>query len=200
MPWRPGMIDQGADRMDLDLSKSWVIGDAPRDIEAGKLAGCRTILFHDSSPRNLRHKRRRNRTCNLISKSRHCPKRWISSKERTFLLLPSPRPPPHPRPPLLKFPRQLKRSRANRLQPMRTRIEDKKLDFCGKSRVRAGTFPTRPPRHRRCRRCYAGAYTKRVIPAMAESLGPLLTSAWSPKPLALHRRGRMKRQNRQNRR
>jgi D-glycero-D-manno-heptose 1,7-bisphosphate phosphatase len=43
---KPGMILQAADKLALDLSRSWVIGDAPRDVEAGKAAGCRTILFH----------------------------------------------------------------------------------------------------------------------------------------------------------
>lgn len=42
---RPGMILQAAQRLDLDLSRSWLVGDAPRDIEAGRTAGCRTILF-----------------------------------------------------------------------------------------------------------------------------------------------------------
>jgi D-glycero-D-manno-heptose 1,7-bisphosphate phosphatase len=42
----PGMIFQATEKLALDLSRSWVIGDAPRDIEAGKAAGCRTILFH----------------------------------------------------------------------------------------------------------------------------------------------------------
>jgi hypothetical protein len=45
----PGMIHQAADKLALDLSRSWVIGDAPRDIEAGRAAGCRTILFQDPS-------------------------------------------------------------------------------------------------------------------------------------------------------
>jgi D-glycero-D-manno-heptose 1,7-bisphosphate phosphatase len=45
---RPGMIHQAAEALALDLSRSWVIGDAPRDIEAGHAAGCRTILFTDS--------------------------------------------------------------------------------------------------------------------------------------------------------
>src|SRR5215207_6590261 len=45
---RPGMIHQSATALALDLSRSWVIGDAPRDIEAGHAAGCRTILFTDS--------------------------------------------------------------------------------------------------------------------------------------------------------
>ena len=43
---KPGMIFSAADRLALDLSRSWLIGDAPRDIEAGKAAGCRTILLH----------------------------------------------------------------------------------------------------------------------------------------------------------
>ena len=43
----PGMIHAAAEALALDLSRSWLVGDAPRDIEAGKAAGCRTILFHD---------------------------------------------------------------------------------------------------------------------------------------------------------
>src|SRR5687767_4056640 len=44
---KPGMILAAAKAMALDLDQSWVIGDAGRDIEAGKAVGCRTILFHD---------------------------------------------------------------------------------------------------------------------------------------------------------
>lgn len=40
----PGMILRAAEALNLDLAQSWVIGDAPRDIEAGAAAGCRTIL------------------------------------------------------------------------------------------------------------------------------------------------------------
>lgn len=45
--WRkpkPGMLLAAAQEMDIDLTKSWMIGDADRDIEAGRSAGCRTIL------------------------------------------------------------------------------------------------------------------------------------------------------------
>ena len=42
---KPGMITKAAELLSLDLQRSWLIGDAPRDIEAGKAAGCRTILF-----------------------------------------------------------------------------------------------------------------------------------------------------------
>jgi D-glycero-D-manno-heptose 1,7-bisphosphate phosphatase len=44
---RPGMLLAAAREMDLDLAQSWIIGDAARDIEAGKAAGCRAILFTD---------------------------------------------------------------------------------------------------------------------------------------------------------
>lgn len=45
--WRkpkPGMLLAAAREMEIDLAKSWMIGDAERDIEAGRSAGCRTIL------------------------------------------------------------------------------------------------------------------------------------------------------------
>jgi D-glycero-D-manno-heptose 1,7-bisphosphate phosphatase len=41
-PWRkpnPGMITTAADRMGLDLSRSWIIGDSVSDIAAGASAG-----------------------------------------------------------------------------------------------------------------------------------------------------------------
>jgi D-glycero-D-manno-heptose 1,7-bisphosphate phosphatase len=43
----PGMIFRAARALDLDLARSWLVGDAPRDIEAGAAAGCRTILISD---------------------------------------------------------------------------------------------------------------------------------------------------------
>jgi D-glycero-D-manno-heptose 1,7-bisphosphate phosphatase len=46
---RPGMILGAAREMSLDLSRSWVVGDAPRDIEAGHAVGCRTILVRNGA-------------------------------------------------------------------------------------------------------------------------------------------------------
>jgi histidinol-phosphate phosphatase family protein len=39
----PGMLLAAADRFHIDLSQSWMVGDSPRDIEAGRAAGVRTI-------------------------------------------------------------------------------------------------------------------------------------------------------------
>lgn len=41
----PGMILQAAKEMDLDLSQSWAVGNSDRDIQAGKNAGCKTIML-----------------------------------------------------------------------------------------------------------------------------------------------------------
>jgi D-glycero-D-manno-heptose 1,7-bisphosphate phosphatase len=40
----PGMLLRAAADLELDLTRSWTIGDAPRDVEAGRRAGCRGIL------------------------------------------------------------------------------------------------------------------------------------------------------------
>lgn len=40
---KPGMLLQAAGEHELDLARSWMIGDQERDIEAGRRAGCRTI-------------------------------------------------------------------------------------------------------------------------------------------------------------
>jgi histidinol-phosphate phosphatase family protein len=44
---KPGMLFSAAKALALDLHRSWLIGDAPRDVDAGNAAGVRTILFHD---------------------------------------------------------------------------------------------------------------------------------------------------------
>ncbi|MHC5004221.1 MAG: D-glycero-alpha-D-manno-heptose-1,7-bisphosphate 7-phosphatase, partial [Planctomycetota bacterium] len=52
-PWRKpgaGMLFQAAVDLDLDLARSWVIGDQPRDVIAGQAAGCRTVLIGGSEP------------------------------------------------------------------------------------------------------------------------------------------------------
>jgi D-glycero-D-manno-heptose 1,7-bisphosphate phosphatase len=41
----PGLLLQAAGEMDIDLSQSWMIGDGLTDVQAGKKAGCRTILL-----------------------------------------------------------------------------------------------------------------------------------------------------------
>ena len=40
----PGMLLAAAEQHGLDLTRSWMIGDSPRDVVAGRRAGCRTVL------------------------------------------------------------------------------------------------------------------------------------------------------------
>ena len=41
---RPGMLKKAAKELEIDLKQSFMIGDKSIDIEAGKRAGCKTIL------------------------------------------------------------------------------------------------------------------------------------------------------------
>jgi len=52
-PWRkpaPGMILDAAAALDIELRRSWTVGDAARDVIAGKQAGTRTILIAPAEP------------------------------------------------------------------------------------------------------------------------------------------------------
>ena len=42
---KPGMLIQAAEDYNIDLNRSWVIGDGGNDIKAGRAAGCRTALI-----------------------------------------------------------------------------------------------------------------------------------------------------------
>ena len=44
-----GMILRAAQEHNLDLKNSWMIGDSPKDAEAGRGAGCSTILLGDET-------------------------------------------------------------------------------------------------------------------------------------------------------
>lgn len=44
---KPGLLLQAAERFNIDLSRSWMIGDSESDIRAGQAAGCRTALIGD---------------------------------------------------------------------------------------------------------------------------------------------------------
>ncbi|MGF1479677.1 MAG: D-glycero-alpha-D-manno-heptose-1,7-bisphosphate 7-phosphatase [Cyanophyceae cyanobacterium] len=46
---QPGLIQQAADEHQLELSQSWFIGDILNDVEAGRLAGCRTVLLDNGN-------------------------------------------------------------------------------------------------------------------------------------------------------
>jgi D-glycero-D-manno-heptose 1,7-bisphosphate phosphatase len=41
---RPALLRRAADRLDLDLRHSYMVGDKPSDVAAGKAAGCTTVL------------------------------------------------------------------------------------------------------------------------------------------------------------
>jgi histidinol-phosphate phosphatase family protein len=50
----PGLVLELADELDLDLSRSWMVGDEPCDILAGRSAGCRTLFIGKAAPDGCR--------------------------------------------------------------------------------------------------------------------------------------------------
>jgi D-glycero-D-manno-heptose 1,7-bisphosphate phosphatase len=45
---KAGLLLQGSEEFEVDLARSWMVGDRWKDIEAGRTAGCRTVyLRHD---------------------------------------------------------------------------------------------------------------------------------------------------------
>ena len=45
----PGMLLEAAAELDLDLEKSFMVGDRWRDIDAGKNANCKTVLINSQN-------------------------------------------------------------------------------------------------------------------------------------------------------
>lgn len=41
----PGLLYQAAEKYNIDLSKSWMIGDSQSDVETGRAAGCKPLLL-----------------------------------------------------------------------------------------------------------------------------------------------------------
>jgi len=50
----PGMLFDAAEDLHVDLATSWMIGDTDADVEAGRAAGCRTVLVEQSASSHKR--------------------------------------------------------------------------------------------------------------------------------------------------
>jgi D,D-heptose 1,7-bisphosphate phosphatase len=77
---KPGLLLRAARRYALDLNKSWLVGDILDDMEAGKRAGCQTILLDVGS--ETQWKSGRLRKPDFVLKSLEEVPRVISEKAR----------------------------------------------------------------------------------------------------------------------
>jgi D-glycero-D-manno-heptose 1,7-bisphosphate phosphatase len=73
----PGLMTDAAARWQIDLSRSYAVGDRWRDVEAGRAAGCRTI-FIDYDYAEKRPPRPDASVASLAEAAR-----WILERERT---------------------------------------------------------------------------------------------------------------------
>jgi D-glycero-D-manno-heptose 1,7-bisphosphate phosphatase len=44
---KPGLLLRAASDLNIDMSQSWMVGDILHDVEAGRWAGCRTVLVNN---------------------------------------------------------------------------------------------------------------------------------------------------------
>jgi len=70
----PGMLRKAATELDIDLTRSWMIGDSATDVEAGATAGCGTILIQKNG---------------VVSPSRVAPTHRVTSLSEAAELLES---------------------------------------------------------------------------------------------------------------
>jgi len=47
---KPGLLIEAAAALDVDLTRSWMVGDTEADMLAGEAAGCRTALIGPAAP------------------------------------------------------------------------------------------------------------------------------------------------------
>ena len=66
---RPGMLQQAADKLQIVLSQSYMVGDRWRDIDCGKRAGCKTVFIDWGYAEDLRE-RPDHRATNLLDAAR----------------------------------------------------------------------------------------------------------------------------------
>ncbi|MHC4745182.1 MAG: D-glycero-alpha-D-manno-heptose-1,7-bisphosphate 7-phosphatase, partial [Planctomycetota bacterium] len=87
----PGMLLKAAKDLDIDLGKSWMIGNGSDDVEAGLRAGCKTILIDLPSRQNQAkpgdptpHFRAVNITeaLNIVKKNNRLPKEPAPSEDK----------------------------------------------------------------------------------------------------------------------
>jgi transaldolase len=53
---KPGMLFRAAGELELDLARSWMVGDRWRDVDCGHAAGCRTIFIDRGYAEELKQK------------------------------------------------------------------------------------------------------------------------------------------------
>jgi histidinol-phosphate phosphatase family protein len=46
---KPGLLYMASTDLQIDLQSSWMIGDRNSDMEAGQIAGCKSIMIHNNS-------------------------------------------------------------------------------------------------------------------------------------------------------
>jgi D-glycero-D-manno-heptose 1,7-bisphosphate phosphatase len=74
---QPGMLRQAAADLDLDLSRSFVVGDRWNDVEAGRAVGAQTVLVRTGIGRDEEQKARAGTGADLVADTLIDATAWI---------------------------------------------------------------------------------------------------------------------------
>ncbi|WP_019140410.1 D-glycero-alpha-D-manno-heptose-1,7-bisphosphate 7-phosphatase [Noviherbaspirillum massiliense] len=75
----PGLLERAAAEHGIDLSQSWMIGDILNDVEAGRRAGCNTVLIDNGNETEWR--RSELRTPHLVAPDLYFAAHVIAARE-----------------------------------------------------------------------------------------------------------------------
>jgi len=89
---KAGMLQQASRELDIDLSRSWMVGDSPSDVEAGVRAGCRTILLQPGGASKPSGKFRPDFTVATLAQAAEIVEREMSKKREPHSDSPAPAP------------------------------------------------------------------------------------------------------------
>jgi D,D-heptose 1,7-bisphosphate phosphatase len=78
----PGMLQRAAREHGIDLSRSWMIGDILHDVEAGRRAGCNTVLLDNGN--ETEWEMGPHRTPHLTAPNLFAAARMIASAEKAL--------------------------------------------------------------------------------------------------------------------
>lgn len=79
---RPGMLFQAARELNLDLKRSWMIGDSASDVAAGHSAGCRTILVRSNRADSAQDERSATCTVDSLAEAADAVLRMMASNQQ----------------------------------------------------------------------------------------------------------------------
>ena len=77
---QPGMIEQAITDFDIEIKDSYIIGDRMLDVEAGKIAGCKTVLVPENKKLVKKEREKSKIKPDYVCNDFYTGAKWISEE------------------------------------------------------------------------------------------------------------------------